>query len=151
MAMLELIPWRERRELDRFRREMDRLFDEFFEMRPLRRLFGEGEWIPSVDVSENPKEIVVHAEVPGIDPKDIDITIHGRTLTLKGEKKSEKEEKDVNYHRIERRYGAFSRTLELPTDVDPDNAKATYKDGVLKLVIPKTKEQAVKKIEVKSG
>ena len=149
--MLELIPWRERRELDRFRREMDRLFDEFFEMRPLRRLFGEGEWIPSVDVSENPKEIVVHAEVPGIDPKDIDITIHGRTLTLKGEKKSEKEEKDVNYHRIERRYGAFSRTLELPTDVDPDNAKATYKDGVLKLVIPKTKEQAVKKIEVKSG
>ena len=149
--MLELIPWRERRELDRFRREMDRLFDEFFEMRPLRRLFGEGEWIPSVDLSENPKEIVVHAEVPGIDPKDIDITIHGRTLTLKGEKKSEKEEKDVNYHRIERRYGSFTRTLELPTDVDPDNAKATYKDGVLKLVIPKTKEQAVKKIEVKSG
>ena len=149
--MLELIPWRERRELDRFRREMDRLFDEFFEMRPLRRLFGEGEWIPSVDLSENPKEIVVHAEVPGIDPKDIDITIHGRTLTLKGEKKSEKEEKDVNYHRIERRYGSFTRTLELPTDVDSDNAKATYKDGVLRLVIPKTKEQAVKKIEVKSG
>lgn len=144
--MARLIPWRESaKSLDAFRREMDRLFDRFFDMIP----FSEQEFVPSVDVSETANEVVVQAEIPGIDPKDLDISLNGRLLTLKGEKKSEHEEKKENYHKIERKYGAFSRTLELPADVDPDKVEANYKDGVLKIVLPKT--ESGKKIEVKVG
>ena len=104
-----------------------------------------------MDVSETGKEIVVHAEIPGMDSKDIDISLNGRVLTIKGERKQEHEDKEKSYHRIERSYGSFSRSFELPADVDADKVKASYKDGVLVLNIPKTKEQSVKKIEVKSS
>jgi len=84
--------------------------------------------------------------------KDIDISLNGRVITIKGERKQEQEEKEKNYHRIERRYGSFSRSFELPSDdVDADKVKANYKDGVLELKLPKTKEQFVKKIEVKKS
>lgn len=149
--MLSLIPWHERKELDRFRSEMDRLFDQFFDWRPFRRSFDEGDWTPLVDVSETGKEVIVNAEIPGMDAKDIDISLNGRVLTLRGEKKSNHEEKNENFHRIERRYGAFSRSFELPADVDANKVKATYKDGVLKISLPKTKEQSVKKIEIKTS
>lgn len=149
--MTSLIPWRQRREVDRFRGEIDRLFDEFFAWRPFRRSMEEGDWSPAIDVSETGKEIIVSAEVPGMDAKDIDISLNGRVLTIKGERKQEHEEKEKDYHRIERRYGSFSRSFELPGDVDPNKVKATYKHGVLKLNLPKTEEQSVKKIEVKSS
>ena len=149
--MLSLIPWHERKELDRFRSEMDRLFDQFFDWRPFRRSFDEGDWTPLVDVSETGKEVIVNAEIPGMNAKDIDISLNGRVLTLRGEKKSNHEEKNENFHRIERRYGAFSRSFELPADVDANKVKATYKDGVLKISLPKTKEQSVKKIEIKTS
>ena len=143
--MARLIPWREpTKSLEIFRREIDRLFDRFFEVMP----FSEQEFMPSVDISETDKDVIVQAEIPGIDPKDLDISLNGRLLTIKGEKKSEHEEKKENYHKIERKYGSFSRTLELPVDVDPDKVGATYKDGVLKIVLPKT--EAGKKIEVKT-
>ena len=142
--MTRLIPWRETtKSLEAFRREMDRIFDKFFEMIP----FPEQEFIPSVDISETDNEIMVQAEIPGIDPKDLDISLNGRLLTIKGEKKSEHEEKRENYHKIERKYGTFSRTLELPTDIDPDKVEAKYKDGVLKIVFSKI--ESGKKIEVK--
>ena len=141
--MARLIPWRESaKSLEAFRREMDRLFDKFFEMMP----FSEQEFIPSVDISETDTEIIVQAEIPGIDPKDLDISLNGRLLTIKGEKKSEHEEKKENYHKIERKYGSFSRTLELPADVDPDKVEAKYKDGVLKIALSKT--ESGKKIQV---
>ncbi|MGD9034796.1 MAG: Hsp20/alpha crystallin family protein [Desulfobacteraceae bacterium] len=149
--MLDLIPSRERRQLDRFRSEMDRMFDRVFDWRPFDLHVREGEWMPAIDVSETGKEIVVKAEIPGMEAKDIDISLNGRVLTLKGEKKSEQEEKEENYHRVERRYGSFSRSFELPSEVDSAKVKATYKDGVLKLNLPKTKEQSVKKIEIKSA
>ncbi len=148
--MANLIPWRDR-DIDRFRGEINRLFDDFFAWRPFPRAFEEGDWTPAVDISETNKEIVVNAEVPGIDPKDIDISLTGRLLTIKGERKQEQEEKDKNYHRIECRYGSFSRSLELPADVDAGKVKATYRDGVLKLNLPKAKEQSVKKIEIKTS
>jgi HSP20 family protein len=148
--MLDLIPSRERRQLDRFRSEMDGLFDRFFDWRPFDPSIRKSEWMPAIDVSETPKQIVVKAEIPGMEAKDMDISLNGRVLTLKGEKKSEQEEKEENYHRVERRYGAFSRSFELPTDVDANKVKASYKDGVLKLSLPKTKEQSVKKIEIKT-
>lgn len=149
--MFDLIPSRERKQLERFRSEMDSLFDRFFDWRPLAFTVREREWMPKVDVSETDKEVIVKAEIPGMEAKDIDISMRGRVLTLKGEKKSEKEEKEENYHRVERRYGSFSRAFELPADVDSAKVKATYKDGVLKLNLPKTKEQTVKKIEIKTA
>ena len=149
--MLDLIPSRERRQLDRFRSEMDGLFDRFFDWRPFDLTVREGEWMPTVDVSETGKEVIVKADIPGMEAKDIDISLSGRVLTLKGEKRSEHEEKEESYHRVERRYGSFSRSFELPADVDVNKVKAIYKDGVLKLSLPKTKEQTVKKIEIKTA
>lgn len=147
--MFELIPWRDRGELTSLRREIDNLFDRFFEGWPFRSAFSR-QWVPSVDISETSKEVIVRAEIPGVDPKDIDISVRGNLLTLKGERRQEKEEEGENYHRVERSFGAFSRTLQLPADVDLEKADATYKDGILRIVLPKTEAAEVKKIEVKT-
>jgi HSP20 family protein len=147
--MAALIPWRERSEIDRFRTEIDRLFDDFFIRRSFGRDFEEGDWMPAVDISESEKEIIIHAEIPGVDAKDLDITLSGRNFTIKGERKQEQEEKRESYHRIERRYGSFHRSFELPADVDGDKVEAAYEDGVLTVNLPKSKEQSVKKTEVK--
>jgi HSP20 family protein len=149
--MAGLIPWRSQGDVDQFRGEIDRMFDDFFTRIPFSRSYGREALMPAVDVSETVKEIVVHAELPGMDTKDIDISINGRLLSIKGERKQEQEDKGENYHRMERRYGSFSRSFELPADVDAGKVKATYKDGVLKLNLPKTREQSVKKIEIKSS
>ena len=149
--MASLIPWRGRREVDRFRSEFGRLFDDFFNRSSFGRFFEGGDWLPAMDVSETGKEIIIHAEVPGMDSKDIEISLNRRLLTVKGEKKQEHEDKEKSYHRIERSYGSFTRSFELSADVDADKVKANYKDGVLKLSLPKTKEQSVKKIEVKTS
>jgi HSP20 family protein len=148
--MAGLIPWRSQGEVDRFRSEIDRMVDDFFTRTPLGPTLGREEWMPAVDVSETGREIVVHAELPGMDPKDIDISVNGRLLNIKGERRQEQVDKGENYHRIERRYGSFSRSFELPAEVNAEKVKAIYKDGVLKLYLPKTKEQSVKKIDVKS-
>ena len=150
--MFDLIPWGTRHELSRMRSEMDRLFDRFFEGWPLSLTTEKAEWLPSVDVSETAKEVIVSAEVPGMDPKDMDLSLHDGLLNIKGKRSHEKEEKDKALHRIERSYGAFSRAIRLPAEIDPDKVKATYKHGVLKIRMPKTKEgESVKKIEVKAA
>ncbi len=149
--MFGLIPWRHRGDVDRLGSEMDRLFNRFLDRWSPEFPFREGQWMPSVDVSETGKEIMVNAELPGMDAKDIDISVSGTVLTLKGERKREYEEKDENLYRIERRYGAFSRSIQLPAGVDPEKAEATYKDGVLKLTLPKTKEESISKIRVKAA
>jgi HSP20 family protein len=149
--MFDLIPWSERRDLVSFRREVDRLFDRFFEGWPFGRSATDEGWLPAMDVSETSKELVAKVEAPGMDPKDIEISIKGDTLTVRGERKQEKEEKDENFHRIERRYGSFSRTVRLPSEIDPDKVKAVYKNGVLKISMPKVKAETVKKIEVKAA
>jgi len=149
--MNSLIPWGESGEMTRFRREMDRLFDRFFEAWPFK-LPAEGrEWAPVVDVSETAKDILVKAEIPGMDPKEIDVSVQGDVLTLRGEREKEQEERGENFHRVERRYGAFSRSIRLPAEVDVGKVNANYKDGVLKINLPKTKGAAVKKIEVKTA
>ncbi len=149
--MLSLIPWRERRDLDIFRREIDSLFDRFFEGSPFETLKGDGQWIPSIDLSETNKEYIVRAEIPGVDPNDFDISLNNNVLTIKGERKHEKETKDEDFHRIERAYGSFTRAIQLPGEVDEDKVKANYKNGVLEIILPKTKEEAVKKIPVKAA
>jgi HSP20 family protein len=146
----ELAPLRPFRELSTLRDEMDRLWEHFFgelpTLEPVRR-----EWAPSLDVSETKNNIVVKAEVPGLEPKDIDISLTGGVLTIKGEKKQEKEEKDENYHRIERSYGTFTRSVRVPQEVQSDKIEATYKDGVLKITLPKSEEAKKKEIKIKVG
>jgi len=147
----DLVRYREPfQELDRMRRDMDRLWDSFFEDRPMvRRGDWMGEWMPSLDLSETKNEFVVKAEVPGMTPKDIDISLSEGILTIRGEKKQEKEEKEENYHFVERSYGSFSRSIRLPGEVHSDKIKAAYKDGILRVTLPKTEETKKKEIKIK--
>jgi len=149
--MNELMEWKPFREVSRLRREMDRLWDDFFGpgRRSLRPL--EPEWAPAVDVSETADKVVVKAEVPGIEAKDIDISLSGDVLTIKGEKKSAREEKKENYHLVERSYGSFSRSLRLPAAVIADKIEAAYKQGVLTVTCPKKEEVKPKAIKVKTA
>ena len=135
-----------------FKNEMDNLFNRFFDMDlPIsRRLFGDGEWAPRVDVIEGNGDITVKAEIPGCEAKDIDVNLDGRTLKISGEKKQEKEEKNENFHRVERSYGSFCRMVELPAEVIQEDIDAVYKKGVLKLVFKKARESEVKKIKIKT-
>ncbi len=143
----EITPWRPFKELERIRKEMDELWESFFERRPFR---GElSEWLPSVDFSETKTSYVVKAELPGIDPKNVDISLSENVLTIKGEKKQEKEEEGENYHFVERSYGSFVRSIRLPGEVQSDKISATYKNGVLKVVLPKTEEAKKKEIKIK--
>jgi HSP20 family protein len=126
------------------------LFDRFFtDTYPLPVFNEKNEWVPAFDIKENEKEYVVIAELPGIDTKDLDVSLSDGVLTVKGEKRQEHEEKHGDYHRIERRYGSFQRSFRLPGKVKTDNIDANYKDGILKLTLPKTEESETKKIEVK--
>ena len=129
-------------------KDMNALFDRFFGGAGLPNVFGGGDFAPLVDVAETEEEVVVKAEIPGIEAKDLDITMLGDTLTIKGEKRSEKEEKDKNFHRIERSYGSFSRSVEVPSSVDPENVSADYKDGVLTIRLTKREEEKGKSIKV---
>jgi len=151
MEISSLVPWRGRQELTGLRKDMDRLFDRFFEDWPVRFRPTDGHWAPSVDVSETAKEVIVKGELPGMDPKDIDVAVSGNVLSIRGERKKEQEEKGENFHRVERSYGAFARSIRLPVEVDGNKVKASYKDGVLSISLPKTKDTATKKIEVKAA
>ena len=148
---MDLIQWRPFREVSRLRSEMDRLWDDYFGpgRRALRPM--EEDWMPAVDVSETGDKITVKAEVPGMEAKDIEIAMVGDTLTIKGEKKLEREEKEENYHTVERSYGSFTRAMKLPATVDADKVEASYKNGVLTVVLPKKEEVKPKAIEIKAG
>jgi len=144
----EITPWRPF-EFDRIRREMDRLWDSFLEGGPMRRAADGGEWLPSIDVSETKSDLVIKAELPGMDPKDIDISMNNGFLTIKGEKKHEREEKDENYHLVERSYGSFTRSVRLPREVQSDKITASFKNGVLRVTLPKSEEAKKKEIKIK--
>jgi HSP20 family protein len=129
---------------------MDRFFDRFFQDFNLPSFFAEeSEYLPAFDISEKEDEYVVKAELPGIDVKDLDIQFSNGLLTVKGQKKQEKEDKGENYHRIERRYGSFQRSFRIPDNIQEDKIGANYKDGILTLTLPKDAGGKVKKIEVK--
>ena len=144
----EISPWRPF-EFEKRRREMDRLWESFVEGRPAQRAREGEEWLPSLDVSETKGDLVVKAELPGIDPKDIDISLNEGILIIKGEKKQEKEEKEEGYHLIERSYGSFTRLIRLPREVQNEKINASYKNGVLKITLPKSEEAKKKEIKIK--
>lgn len=138
------------------RNKMDNLFDDFFkdfhELSPWSSEFKNSNFLPSIDVSENEKEIQINAELPGLTEKDIEVNLQDNVLILKGEKKQEEEKKDKNYHHIERRYGSFYRSIPINEEVDTDKIKANFKNGVLNILIPKNESiKNKKKIEIKTG
>jgi HSP20 family protein len=151
-----LAPWRPFSELSRMEREMERMFEDFFGGR--RRPFWPARWLPgrgmeisagAVDVYEEKDDIVVKAELPGMEKDNIEVNISDHHLTIKGEKKKEEEIKEEDYYRSERSYGSFVRSLELPKDIQTDKVKAAFKNGILEIRMPKTEEAKKKEIKVK--
>ena len=106
------------------------------------------DWMPAIDLKETENDVVVRAEIPGIDAKEVDVSVVGDVLYLRGEKREEKEEDDRGWHRVERRYGSFSRAIPLPCHVDPEKAKATADKGVLTVHLGKRAEDTTRKINV---
>jgi HSP20 family protein len=147
MNMRALKPWTG---LASSRKEWDRVFDRFFE--PMwSELPALGEWEPALDVTETKDAVVVKAELPGVEQKDIAVSFQDGVLTIKGEKQAEKEEKDKRYHRVERSYGAFFRSFRLPAEVDAGKVTATFKDGVVTITLPKAPEARSTLIPVKAA
>jgi HSP20 family protein len=145
--MRALTPWTG---LTTFKTELDRLFDRFLEpgWTPLPAL---GAWEPKVDVTETKDTITVKAELPGVEQKDIAVTLDDDVLTIKGETEEKKEEKDTRYHRVERSYGSFARAMRLPAAVDGSKTTASFKDGVVTITLPKAPEAKGTTVPVKAG
>ena len=145
---MELVRWRPRRDLPALPDDVDRAFDRMLRswMGPVS--FSEFNWHPTVDVGETNDEVVVKAEMPGMSKDDIEINVEDNQLTLSGEKKQEQEQKDTNYYRVERSYGAFRRIFTLPARVDVSKVKATYQNGVLTVRVPKSEAAKARKIEI---
>lgn len=173
MTLREIVPWRWgnlrrweagegpfgsfRRQMENLHREMDRLFEDM-SSETVRAGIAPMSWsreftMPQIDETEDDKAFHVSIELPGMDEKDVDITLSGRVLTIRGEKKADEKDEGKDYYRRERRYGAFRRTIELPGEVDESRIEASFRKGVLKIELPKTKEaQAkIKHIDVKAA
>ena len=140
--------WRPTRSIFGIQDEINRLFEDFMSREPEVDALREGTWAPDVDISETESEIVVEAEVPGIEQKDLKVNVQNNVLTFSGEKKQEKEEKGKGYHRVERTYGSFHRSFSLPSEVDANKTKASYKDGVLTIRLAKTEKAKPKEISI---
>ncbi len=148
--MTVLTRWDPFRELSNLQDRMNRLFQDFTPGRE-DELMATGNFVPPVDVYEDEHAVTLKFEVPGVEQKDIDIRLENNTLTVRGERRFEKEEKEENFHRIERRYGSFSRSFTLPNTVDPDQVNAEFDNGVLKVRLAKRAEAKPKQIKVNIG
>jgi HSP20 family protein len=146
---MALIRWDPFRELANLQERMNRLFSDW-RIRPTweSEEIGQGSWIPPVDIYETADAVVLKAELPGISKDDINVEVKDNTLTLRGEKKFEKEVKEENYYRVERSYGTFQRSFSLPSTVQQDKVKAKFKDGILEISLPKAEEAKPKQIKV---
>lgn len=156
------VPAQHSHPLSQLHGEIDRLFEEAFRGFGIPSLWGgrmfpaltQTDWLkPTLDVGATDKEYTISVELPGVDQKDVQLEVVNDTLLIKGEKKQEKEEKDKDFYRIERSYGSFQRILSLPEDADQDNINAVYKNGVMKITLPRKAqtEKETKRIEIKNG
>lgn len=145
MTLVRWSPWRD---VMSVQDEMNRLLNGLV----ARRASGSGaeDWVPSVDISETDDGFIVTADVPGMTGDDIKISVANNVLTLRGDKKNVREDKGENYHRVERVFGSFERTFSLPSGVDSENIRAKYKDGVLEIRLPKSKEAKPQEIKVEA-
>ncbi|HXU30501.1 MAG TPA: Hsp20/alpha crystallin family protein [Thermoanaerobaculia bacterium] len=132
----------------RFNRVLEDAFGDLFSPVVRGEEVSNRNWLPAVDVAETPDGLSLYAELPGLTREDVDITLENNVLTVRGERKFEKDVKEENFHRIERSYGAFSRSFTLPTNVKSDAVEATFKDGVLTVRIPKAEEAKSRKIAI---
>ncbi len=139
--------WKPWADLWNVRDELERIFDDFFGL-PATRVITNG-WYPAVDLYEEKNSYVVKAELPGVKQEDIKVSLTNNTLTLKGERKESREEKHKGYHHLERCQGEFYRSFQLPAEVDAEKIKATYKEGVLEIEIPKSEKAKPKEISIK--
>ncbi|BCX88722.1 HSP20 family protein [Methylomarinovum tepidoasis] len=139
--------------LNQLQRELERTFGTLpgGVTRPEGEVPAEVEWVPAVDIKEEQDRYIVQADLPGVKPEDIEVTLENGVLTIKGQRMTEAKEEKENYRRVERIYGSFFRRFVLPETVDEEKIEAKYDNGVLTLVIPKKAEEAPKKIEVKVG
>lgn len=145
---MTLVPWDPFKNLITLQDRMNRLFDETMEGGRKTELVKAGAWAPPVDIFENETEIIMSAELPGIDMKDVDVQVRENTLTLKGERRMEKAEQKENYHRVERVYGSFMRSFTLPSTVDQEKITANYTRGVLEIRLPKTAKSKPTQIKI---
>lgn len=133
---------------ERFGRFFDQALVDFLSPTVRSEDVSNRNWLPAVDVAENPEALLIHAELPGLSKEDVEITLENNVLTLKGERKFEKDVKEENYHRIERSYGLFARSFTLPPNVKTEASEATFKDGVLTIRLPKVEEAKPRKITI---
>jgi len=145
---MAVVRWDPFRDLNMLQDRMNRLFDDAGRTWRSDDPAATTTWSPAVDIFETEGEIVVKAELPGMDRKDIALNLEKNVLTLRGERRFAKEAKDDNYHRIERSYGAFSRAFSIPATVDEEKINADYKEGVLKIVLPKKEQVKPKQIRI---
>jgi len=146
MAITRYNPFRDLMTLSE---RLNKMFDEGMLPATSEDEFLTGAWVPAVDIYETENEIVIKAEVPGMSEKDVEVTVENNMLTIKGERKFEEEVKKENYHRIERAYGTFQRSFQLPATVNVNKITAEQKDGILTIRLPKKEEQKPKKINIK--
>ncbi len=147
---MTLVRWEPVRELDSLQGDMNRLFDAFFsngsESQARTR-----RWVPAMDLSETDDALVLHADLPGLDREDVSIQVNDRVLLISGERKAEHVEKGEGFHRVERSFGGFSRSLTVPDGVDPEGIVAEFDKGVLEVRIPKPAERKPHRIEIGGG
>ena len=145
---MAIIRWDPFRDMVTLRERMNKLFEDMAASRGEEKDLATSSWAPAVDIYETESEVVLTAEIPGIEEKDVEIKVEDNTLTLRGERKFEKETKEENYHRIERAYGSFFRSFTLPNYVDQDKIEAEHENGILKVRMPKRAELKPRKVKI---
>jgi HSP20 family protein len=146
---MALVRWDPIRELDSLQGDMNRLFDRFFEGRAANGTSRR--WIPAMDLVETDDHLVLRGDLPGMTEDDVDIEIKDSVLTVSGERRAEHEDKGEGYHRVERAFGSFSRSLSLPQGIEPERVEANFKDGVLEVRIPKPAEAKPTRVQIGKG
>ena len=147
---MALVRWSPSRELDTLPSDFDRLFDAFFQARPLNGNAAR-RWIPAMDLVETADELVLRADLPGMKEDDVEIEIKDGVLNVSGERRSEHEDKNEGYYRVERSFGSFSRSLSLPDGIDAEQVKANFEDGVLEVHVPKPAETKPHRVQIDPG
>jgi HSP20 family protein len=147
---MALLRWDPARELDSLQGDMNRLFDRFFEGRGANGSIAR-RWIPAMDLVETEDQLILRGDLPGMTEDDIDIEIKDNVLTVSGERKAEHEDRGEGYHRVERAFGSFSRSLTLPQGIDPDRVDAGFEQGVLEVRIPKPAEAKPTRVQIGKG
>jgi len=143
-----LIIWKNQ-EINKLRRDMDRLFSRLWDDFGMPHFQRPSRDIPSIDLYETEENLILKAEIPGLNPEDLDVSITNDILTIKGEMKKEFAQERENYHRMERRYESFSRSIQLPSRVMIEDVEATYREGVVTIIMPKCKPEITKKVKIK--